>query len=217
MRSENAAHRIAVEWDTTHGRNCGVYIPRRDSASMVNVLVGGRLYPGVHRHARFDVRESAEELAVSFTSDDGAANVDVRVAVSESLSGSALFADLAEASAFFRLGSIGYSASRKATRYDGLELVTEAWSIGAAAVLHAESSFFEDLATFPTGTAVLDSALLMRRVPARWIAQPQLQAATPSLWGHFTRRAITGEMTARRRYAAPPCVGCRSSGVRGYE
>ena len=177
LRSENAAHRIAVEWDTAHGTTRGVYIPRRDSASLLNVVVGGRLYPGTHHHARFEVHESDDELAVRFTSDDGSADVEVQVAVTDSLSGSALFTDVADASAFFQQGNIGYSATRNETRFDGVELVTDAWSIDAATVLRAHSSFFEDRATFPPGTAVLDSALLMRRIPVHWIAHPQLDAS----------------------------------------
>jgi hypothetical protein len=42
LRSENAAHRIAVEWDGSQGTSTGVYIPRRDSGSAINVLAGGR-------------------------------------------------------------------------------------------------------------------------------------------------------------------------------
>jgi uncharacterized protein YqjF (DUF2071 family) len=42
LRSENAAHRVAVEWDGPEGPRTGVYIPRRDSGSIVNVLAGGR-------------------------------------------------------------------------------------------------------------------------------------------------------------------------------
>jgi len=33
MRTENAAHRVAAEWDGTGGRQSGVYIPRRDTSS----------------------------------------------------------------------------------------------------------------------------------------------------------------------------------------
>jgi hypothetical protein len=180
LRSENAAHRIAVEWDAEDGTKRGVYIPRRDSASLINVVIGGRLYPGVHHHARFEAEESDDELAVRFASDDGSAAVDVRVAVTDALTGSGLFADVGEASSFFRQGSIGYSATRKAERLDGLELVTDAWSIEPATVLHAHSSFFEDSATFPPGTAFLDSALVMRRVPVHWTAQPQLRVGVPA-------------------------------------
>ena len=54
MRTENAAHRIAVEWDGTGGRLSGVYIPRRDTDSVATVLAGGRLFPGEHHRASFD-------------------------------------------------------------------------------------------------------------------------------------------------------------------
>ncbi|MGW6196941.1 hypothetical protein ACWF0M_12410 [Kribbella sp. NPDC055110] len=38
LRSENAAHRMAVEWDDTDGApRTGGYIPRRDSDSWTNV------------------------------------------------------------------------------------------------------------------------------------------------------------------------------------
>src|SRR5687768_9574793 len=47
IASENAAHRVAVEWEDDDGRaREGVYIPRRDSDSRVNRLAGGRLFPG---------------------------------------------------------------------------------------------------------------------------------------------------------------------------
>jgi uncharacterized protein YqjF (DUF2071 family) len=53
LRTENAAHRIAIEWDGVSGRQTGVYIPRGDSDSVVTFLVGGRLVPGEHHRASF--------------------------------------------------------------------------------------------------------------------------------------------------------------------
>lgn len=50
LRSENAAHRIAVRWrggnqiDSPYKE--GVYIPRRDSSSRLNALVGAGSSPG---------------------------------------------------------------------------------------------------------------------------------------------------------------------------
>src|SRR5438270_2239709 len=41
VASENAAHRIAVEWDDDRITRQGVYIPRRDSSSQLNHLLGG--------------------------------------------------------------------------------------------------------------------------------------------------------------------------------
>jgi hypothetical protein len=168
LTSENAAHRVAVEWDTPTGPKTGVYIPRRDSNSWTNVAVGGRIYPGEHHRARFHVEETDQHVRVAFTARDGSAEVDVSVNLSEQLSGSHLFADLAEASAFFEAGSVGYSATHDPARFDGLGLKTSAWRVEPAVVDHAHSSFFEDRETFPAGTAELDSALLMRRVPVVW-------------------------------------------------
>src|SRR5438067_2357473 len=56
MSSENAAHRVAVCWTDADGQpREGVYIPRRDSNSILNTLAGGRLFPGVYQRAHFDV------------------------------------------------------------------------------------------------------------------------------------------------------------------
>ena len=168
LRSENAAHRVAVEWDTPLGPRTGVYIPRRDSDSWANIALGGRIYPGEHHRARFSVTEDVDHVAVAFSSLDGSTEVDVSVRVAERLIGSRLFADIRDASAFFEAGSTGYSATSQAQRFDGLGLKTSAWKVEPTTVDYANSSFFDDPAVFPAGTAQLDCALLMRRVPVRW-------------------------------------------------
>ncbi|MFC0566884.1 DUF2071 domain-containing protein [Plantactinospora siamensis] len=170
LRSENAAHRFAVEWDTPAGTRCGVYIPRRDTASTVNVLAGGRVFPGEHHRARFEVRESRAELRVGFTSVDRTGQVQVYGRLSDRLTGSGLFADLAEASAFFQRGADGYSATRGGDRLDGMRLRTDHWSVEPLEIIAARSSLFDDERLFPTGTALLDSALVMRDVPVTWQA-----------------------------------------------
>lgn len=83
LRSENAAHRVAVEWDGPQGRSTGVYISRRDSGSVINVLAGGRLFPGEHSLARFDVRETTQDLHVAFASHDESLSVSVDVRTAE--------------------------------------------------------------------------------------------------------------------------------------
>src|SRR4051794_39565182 len=42
--TENAAPRIAVEWDGPEGVQPGVYTPRRDTDSRLTVLLGGRAF-----------------------------------------------------------------------------------------------------------------------------------------------------------------------------
>jgi hypothetical protein len=176
LTSENAAHRVAVEWDTPAGPRTGVYIPRRDSDSWVNVVVGGRIYPGRHHRARFEVKETEEVMQVAYTARDGSAQVDVSVQLADQLDGSRLFTNLAEASSFFEAGSIGYSATRQPARFDGLGLNTTAWKVEATVVNHVHSSFFDKHATFPAGSAELDSALLMRSVPVLWQALASLRS-----------------------------------------
>jgi hypothetical protein len=48
VASQNAAHRVTVEWDTDNGVRQGVYIAHRHSGSRLNALLGGRVFPGVH-------------------------------------------------------------------------------------------------------------------------------------------------------------------------
>jgi hypothetical protein len=155
-----------------------VYIPRRDSNSVATVLAGGRLFPGEHHRASFDVRETARDLHVAFASTDGTAHVSIDVRVAQRLQGSALFADLREASDFFRRGSAGFSVTRDSGRLDGLELRADRWVVEPAEAHAVCSSFFGDVRLFPPGSATLDCALLMRDIPVTWIAmQPAFPAS----------------------------------------
>ncbi|MEU6930959.1 DUF2071 domain-containing protein [Streptomyces sp. NPDC046374] len=180
LRSENAAHRIAVEWDGADGVETGVYIPRRDTASLVNRWAGGRVFPGAHGHADFEVRETADTLRVAYTTRDGLTGVDVTARVTDRLEGSELFADLAEASAFFRTGSKGWSETRSGCSLDGMRLDTDAWSVEPGRVTAARSTYFDDPARFPAGSATLDSVLVMRDVPVHWRALPDMPVEAPA-------------------------------------
>ncbi|WP_344572648.1 DUF2071 domain-containing protein [Winogradskya humida] len=174
MRTENAAHRIAVEWDTPDGVAAGVYIPRRDTASRASALAGGRVFPGEHHRARFTVAEDERDLRVGFRSVDNTGAVGVHVRVSPTWPGSALFGDLAEASEFFRQGCAGYSETTGGRVLDGIELRTESWAVEPVEVADARSTYFEDPALFPAGAAELDGALLMRNVPVSWHSLPSM-------------------------------------------
>jgi hypothetical protein len=177
LTSENAAHRIAVEWSTETGMRTGVFIPRRDSNAATNVAFGGRIYPGRHHRADFQTDEDPDGgLRVEFRSRDGSASVDVTVSPGFDFTRSRLFTDLRSASEFFRNGSVGYSATKTPGRFDGLELQTSAWNVQPVTVSAAQSSVFSDLSTFPPGAAQLDNALLMRGVPVRWKPLPTLVA-----------------------------------------
>lgn len=173
--SENAAHRFAVEWDAPGGRRTGVYIARRDTGSRVNVVAGGRLFPGVHR-ADFDVAEQDDRLRIAYQATDGRTAVDVEVRVAPDLRDSVLFDDAEAASDFFRGAAVGFSADREPRRFRALQLVPSRWTAAPCVVDRAACSFYDDRAVFPAGVIHLDSALVMRQVPARWTALEPLSA-----------------------------------------
>ena len=168
LSSENAAHRIAVEWDGGGGVRTGVFIPRRDSNSIATVMLGGRVFPGAHHFARFTTGEANGTLSVAFASRDESARAAVMVEPVADLPESALFSSTESASRFFERGSSGYSTARRPDQLDGLMLTTKKWHVEAARVVSARSSFFEDERLFPRGSATLDCALLMREVPVEW-------------------------------------------------
>lgn len=68
--SENGAHRIAVEWEENGELKEGVYIPRRDTDLKLNALVGGRIFPGKHYYAKFNVKEKNNKYHLDFKSSD---------------------------------------------------------------------------------------------------------------------------------------------------
>jgi len=177
VRSENAAHRIAVEWDAPGGPVAGVYIPRRDTSSTVGAALGGRVFPGWQHRARFRVEEAGGSYRVEVVSRDG--EVDVVVAVHEAgavMEGS-VFSTVDDASAFFRCAPLGYSATPAAGVFDGVALTTDEWVIGPLAIDELRSSFFDDPARFPAGSVVPDSAFLMAGVDTTWRPRPRLVAA----------------------------------------
>ena len=172
--SENAAHRIAVEWNTSDGIEEGVYIPRRDTTSKLNSFAGGRLFPGLHSLASFEVRETDSDFFVDLVSRDGATRVLVDAKVASRLPSDSIFESIDEASDFFEAGSLGYSATSVAGEFDGLELRSFNWRVLALDVLRVESSYFSDPAVFPSGSAVFDCALLMNGIEHQWHSRETL-------------------------------------------
>jgi len=168
IESENAAHRIAVQWRKNEHCHEGVYIPRRDTSSRLNTLVGGRLFPGLHHHASFEVNESDNQFQVRLDSDDGETHLAIKAHLASRLPETSVFQTLKEASDFFEAGSLGYSATAQPGKYDALELRSFSWRVGPLAVEKVESSFFDDGQLFPAGTIRFDNALLMRQIEHEW-------------------------------------------------
>ncbi|MEO5929204.1 MAG: DUF2071 domain-containing protein [Candidatus Kapaibacterium sp.] len=169
ISSENAAHRIAVEWTDGNGGNLeGVFIPRRDTGSRLNYIAGGRLFPGVHHFASFTITDDGAHIDLAMRSRDGDVAVHVRGSDADLLPATSCFPSLAESSRFFEGGSLGYSVTRDAGRLDGLLLRTLDWRVRALDIEHVESSFFADRTIFPEGAVEFDHALVMRDIRHEW-------------------------------------------------
>jgi hypothetical protein len=167
ITSENAAHRIAVEWDGPDGQGRGVYIPRRDSPSLLTVALGGRLFPGAHHRAVFTVAETAQRLRVGFASRDGSAHASIDATTSVDVPADSVFGSLEAASAFFEGSPLGYSPTTRSDHFEGLELRCGRWAMTPLRIEAASSSVFES-DPFPPGSVALDSAFLMCDIPATW-------------------------------------------------
>lgn len=168
LSSENAAHRIAVVWNENGAMKEGVYIPRRDTGSLINHLGGGRVFPGEHHRARFDVTEQNDRIELHMKSADASVAVDVAGRVASELPRGSSFDSVDEASAFFAAGSTGYSATADSNRLDGLVLKTSTWHVEPFEVEYARSTFF------PAASVEFDCALLMRNIEHEWQAASEM-------------------------------------------
>lgn|SRR5690606_16720994 len=165
VNSENGAHRIAVEWDDNGLTKSGVYIPRRDTSLILNTIVGGRIFPGEHHQAKFNVHEVLQDYNVAFKSSDGT-EVSVNASVTHSFSEKSIFDTIEDASEFLKQGELGYSPY--GIKFQGLRLHTYKWEVQPLKVHKVKSSFFENKEIFPEGSVRFDNALLMTNIEHEW-------------------------------------------------
>jgi uncharacterized protein DUF2071 len=168
LSSENAAHRIAVEWIDGSELREGVYIPRRDTSSRLNTFLGGKAFPVVQHHAHFEVSEKDDFYRIEMESDDGEVRLAVEAEVSDDLNEQSTFDSLQAASAFFEKGSVGYAPGIREGELHGIELHSFSWQVAPLNVKRVESSYFQNGAMFTEGAAQFDCALLMRRIEHEW-------------------------------------------------
>lgn len=172
LGSENAAHRVAVQWEAAGTSRQGVFIPRRDTNSKLNAWAGGRLFPGTHHLADFQVSDT-DELSIRYQSRDKSAQVEVRGRQSSAWPKESVFKCLLSASDFFRKGSCGYSPTERDDLLDGIELDCPNWEANAFEAEEVYSSFFEDRSVFPKGSVHYDCSLIMRNLQHRWKSLPE--------------------------------------------
>lgn len=179
LRSENAAHRVAVCWDGPDGPVTGVYIPRRDTSSRLAALAGGRLFPGYLHLARFQASEDDKGYRVRVASRDGTVKIEVEVHLAGDLPAGSIFTSIEAVSGFFRCAPAGYAATPTEGVFDGVELETNGWTLRPLHLDKVASSFFDDRRRFPAGTAEPDSAFLMSGLSTIWRPQPRLRTSGP--------------------------------------
>lgn len=173
ISSENGAHRIAVEWEDGKEIKEGVYIPRRDTSLKLNSLVGGRIFPGKHHLAKFNVKEGEGNYHIDFTSSD---NISILVDAKETsdFNPDSIFETLDNVSQFFEKGSVGYSPNKSS--YEGLKLKAYSWKVQPLEVLKVHSSFYENENVFPKGSIRFDNALLMKKVEHEWETMKEISS-----------------------------------------
>ena len=175
LSSENAAHRVAVLWeDESNQLREGVFIPRRDTNSLINYLAGGKIFPGEHHRASFIAQQSDSKINLEMKSEDGAVAVRIAGSITDKLPETSIFSSLSEASSFFEKGSLGYSATSDSNRLDGLVLETKQWRVEALSVKEVNSSYFANESMFPKGSVEFDHALIMRDIEHEWHTAPDL-------------------------------------------
>jgi hypothetical protein len=165
ISSENGAHRIAVEWEEDGVTKEGVYIPRRDTTLRLNAWAGGRIFPGRHYLAKFNVKETGDNYHIDFKSSDNT-SISIDAKESGSFSANSLFGTLQDVSDFFEKGEVGYSPN--GNKYEGLKLQAYTWQVRPLEVSDVQSSFFANEAVFPKGSVQFDNALLMTRIEHEW-------------------------------------------------
>jgi hypothetical protein len=172
--SENAAHRIAVQWQQDGEQQEGVFIPRRDTNSWFNKTLGGRVFPGIFQHSQFETHETDSSVSLRIIREDGCTEIAFTGHLSDQLPEASIFPTLKAAASFFSLGATGYSATNTDSHYQGMELYCLNWTVLPLSIDEAQSCFFDDRQRFPLGTAELDCALLMRGIKHEWHSRPDL-------------------------------------------
>ncbi len=176
ISSENSAHRIAVTWKDAGGHSKeGVFVPRRDTDSLLNSLAGGRIFPGVHHHSSFDVDDHDGRISIKVNAtDENKPLVEIEAVETETFPETSIFGSLEESSRFFEAGCIGYSSRPDSCVLDGLLLKVPEWRVSPLEVRRLRSAFFDDRDLFAPGQIEFDHALLMRDIPHEWHSEPAM-------------------------------------------
>ncbi len=167
--SENAAHRFAVQWQDEHGNLLsGVYIPRRDTNSLLNRLAGGRIFSGIQNKAYFDVKGNNNAYQFEMKSQDEKVFINFKGSISAEFPATSCFESLEQSSSFFEGGSLGYSKTDSQNTYDGIVLDAFDWKVKNFHIDECYSNYFMNEDQFPKGSVEFDHALIMEDIDHEW-------------------------------------------------
>ncbi|MEJ1240959.1 DUF2071 domain-containing protein [Chryseolinea sp. T2] len=167
VNSENAAHRFLVKF-RDNGQPA-VFIPRRDTDSLLNIVIGNRLLSWPHFPAHFISTERNGSYAVAMRSEDEYSRLDIEAELATEFPGNSMFDSLEHASNCFNACQVGVSPSTKPGEYKTVKLHTKTWNVQTLRVNKLQSSFFEDRKKFPGHTISFDNALLMEGIEHEWL------------------------------------------------
>ena len=206
--SENVAVRMGVQWGTRGDPQNAVLIFRRDTASTLNALFGGRFFPGPTNPAQILSHDRPNDIRIAVRSTQQ--RIDVAAREGGTIPATSAFQGLDEAATFFRGGERGYSPARRPGLWDGLALTLDRWSLRPLTIDRVRSRFMDQINAIAPGSAVFDSAFIMRDIPHTWTALPQLALGTlPELPAAPETRANNAQppqrpQPVRRTRAAQP-------------
>lgn len=159
LSSDNAAHRIAVEWDEGGSTHYGVFVPHRDTSSWLQATFGSCAFTGEYDHADFQAQDQGDEHEIVVS---GERPISYRGRQANALPPGSIFDDLTASSQFFAESSAGFSPGKKGL--DRIDLVTPDWQVEALKTEIVNSAYFD-----PIPGAEFDHALLMADILHQWV------------------------------------------------
>jgi hypothetical protein len=173
ITSENAAHRFLVNIKKEGRTTTGVYIPRRDTDSILNVVLAGKIFSWPHYSATFQVKEGNDRYSVSMKSKDGKTKLETVAHLTTDFPVKSMFDSIDHASCSFQNCPVGVSPSTNPNKFKTIQLKTKTWNVKPLEIQSLKSSFFEDKSLFPHDTIEFDNALLMEGIEHEWVGEDE--------------------------------------------
>ncbi|MEM7367373.1 MAG: hypothetical protein AAF587_02160 [Bacteroidota bacterium] len=173
-------HQIAASWENA-GKLChGLYIPRRDTSSLLQMMVGDRLSGGMHHLSRIRARIRYDRYTLGMRSiDQQGVKVQLMAKLTDRFPMGSVMKELETAVDFFESGKIAYSPLYKKSVFEGIAWQAKDYSIQPLRVERLNGNYWEELAGFPAKSVFFDHALLIQGAPHQWNHIPELIAPRP--------------------------------------